>query len=70
MLSQLEPPCLSELVPLHIGGYLAPLAAAHLADRGADVAATAAAALGALAGALPWQGDCADYIHFLFLFFI
>jgi U3 small nucleolar RNA-associated protein 20 len=35
-------------------GYLAPLATAALGDPGADVASTAAAAVGALAGALPW----------------
>ena len=37
-----------------IVGYLAPLATAALGDPGADVASTAAAAVGALAGALPW----------------
>ena len=37
-----------------INGYLAPLAVASLGDGGADVASTAAAAIGSLASALPW----------------
>ena len=37
-----------------INGYLAPLAVASLGDGGADVASTAAAAIGSLAAALPW----------------
>ena len=43
-------------------GYLAPLATAALGDPGADVASTAAAAVGALAGALPW-GPYRDLLH-------
>ena len=43
-------------------GYLAPLATAALGDPGADVAGTAAAAVGALAGALPW-GPYRDLLH-------
>ena len=45
-----------------IVGYLAPLATAALGDPGADVASTAAAAVGALAGALPW-GPYRDLLH-------
>ena len=45
-----------------IVGYLAPLATAALGDPGADVASTAASAVGALAGALPW-GPYRDLLH-------
>jgi U3 small nucleolar RNA-associated protein 20 len=42
--------------PDTVVGYFAPLAVASLGDAGADVASTAAAAIGGLAGALPWRG--------------
>ena len=42
------------LPPVTINGYLAPLAVASLGDAGADVASTAAAAVGSLAASLPW----------------
>ena len=48
--------------PETIVGYLAPLATAALGDPGADVASTAAAAVGALAGALPWS-PYRDLLH-------
>ena len=44
-----------EVPPATINGYLAPLAVASLGDAGADVASTAAATIGGLACALPWE---------------
>jgi U3 small nucleolar RNA-associated protein 20 len=44
----------NDIPPVTINGFLAPLAVASLGDAGADVASTAAAAIGSLATALPW----------------